>query len=1338
MTRSRTWRLSASVSPLALAVGVLLSVPALADPTGGSIVQASDAAANSIGGGAGAVVITQGSDRIAINWESFSIANGESVTFNQPDNQSIALNRVIGSGGTIPQSVIDGVMSSNGQVWLLNPSGIAFTSNANVDVGGLLATSADMDPATFIGLDPTTDTYAFTAGAGTVSNAGDLDSVGLMALVAPLVTNSGDLTSSHGDVLLGGAEAYRLKFVSTARNNGAAFDELLVTDFIIDTGSSAAGTGGDIVHQTSTGRSIGGRVIADASRVGGGAFLNMEGLVEAQDVGTLSGDVMLLGGVDITAGALGATATDALKTDNMTIVAPGTATALATAVTNGGGAGPLNSGGGGSETANVVLTATTGDITNAGNLKASAGAVTITAANGSIDVGDVEATGAITISGQDIDLTGTNRSVNATSGAVSLTATGGGANNISSSGVIDIDGDSVVLSGTTTGTSIDVDADNGTVTANTVIATAGSASIDATGNVNVDEVTATTTARVVSSAGAVDVGNVTGPGGITISGTDIDLTGTGGSVQSSSGAVAITATGGGASNISAAGAIDIDGDSVALSGVTTGTSIDIDADAGTVTANNVTATAGSASIDATGDIDVDNVSATTTVRVVSSAGAVDVGNVTGPGGVTLSGTDIDLTGAGGVLSATGGLLSVTASAGNTSAAGAISLTGNSIALTGPVVAGGVATLTSTTGTTSTTAVDITGTSVTTNGNVSGQTGVSLTATTGNVAANAGLSSASGPVVVLALNGDFDGTSAAGISGATGVSVTAQDIDLTGAVNGGTGTASLTATAGDISTPGLLDIDAGTIVLNGTVQAGTGIDLDASAGGITASGGNMTATAGTADLTATGTVDIQGITAPGNISVTGAIVNFAGTLASQADIFLTAVTGALTGSGTSAVTAPGGNLTARALGGAMTLNDVTIGGNLSAIGGSVTMTGTSTTGGSASLQALNGNVAIAGALNALGGVMLLEAPAGTAIINEIASSTDITLTVLDLDLTGTITAGDQFNLTSAGTGKTIIFGGSGGTDGVTLRRPQGFTLDAGELTRIIAAKLQFDGGNNDVALLDATFDPASLQSLVLGADSNARILAAGDVRGLPSLQLGFVDGAIQARPDIVFVSGSLGADSAGDRLQMVRIESARDIVIGTQKFLDTYELANGNLDLATLGEPNLGAFGGTRDHVFIAADQLRLYAPEEIVQLNTGTSLVGAGVVFGEATRGEATIEKAGAGPERVNLFGVVIDAAGQRVSSFEAGLEPNLIETGLTQNGELRLNLCVIGDSSSCSIAILREAQESARSRNSALSSLTNNVFFGFEDDEDDDDDEDDLGGVAGAGNEGLWGVGLP
>jgi filamentous hemagglutinin family protein len=1650
------------------------------------------------------VTINTGTDpRSVITWDSFNIDNGDTVIFNQLNNQSIALNKVT---GPLAQSTIDGILQSNGHVWILNPAGVAFGANANIDVGALLATTADIDNATFMATDPTTGTFTFTDAGGTgaiiVANGADLDTTGLLALVAPMVTNSGDLTSSHGDVLLGGAEAFRIKFASTARNNGAAFNELLVTDFIVDGGSSTVAAGGDVVHQTSTGRAIGGRVIADASRVGGGAFLNMEGLVEAQNVGTLSGDVMLLGGVDLSGGALGATATDAVKTDNMTIVAPGTATVQGTAVTIGSNAGPLSTGGGGSSTGSVAITATTGDATVAADIQATAGDISVQAANGNIDVGQLialgsidvsgrdidltngnatgvttvlrttngalsltatngdisksagivdidvgtnvtfsgNATGAtsawaidlipgtvtaddfnvqfvrigaagsvgvgnvtasqsaevistastlkvgnvssdnnITLSGTDVDLTGTGGSLQSTGGTVSVTATGGGANNISATGAIDIDADTVSLSGTTTGTIIDIDADNGTVTANAVTASAGVASVDATGNVDVDDVSATTMARVVSSTGAVDVGNVTGvggitvsgtdvdltgtggslqstsgtvsvsasgggvnnisatgaididgdvvaltgpvigtsididadngavtannvtatgtsvtidatgnidvddvtgtatgiarvvssggavdvgdvtgtlgvtisgtdvdltgtngkviaaggvtsitasgggvnnissagamdidgavvtisgatsavgnvditsaagttagdvsggsvvvvrsvagpvdvddvtatgtvqvvadanavdvgnvtgPGGITISGTDVDLTGTGGSLQSTGGIVSVTASGGGANNISAAGAIDIDADVVSLSGTTTGTSIDIDADNGTVTANAVTATGASVAIDATGDIDADNVSATTTVRVVSSAGAVDVGNVTGPAGVTISGTDIDLTGAGGSVQSANGATSLSATGGGAndiSAAGAMDIDGDSILLSGPVVAGGAVALTAdVTDISSGGVVNVTGTSVTVNGPVNGAGGVALSATTGSVSADSAVASAGGTVALSAVNGDIDVTS---VSGATGATFVAQDIDVTGSINAGAGPASLTATAGDISTPGLLDIDGGSISLTGTVQAGTGIDLDASTGGITATA-DMTATAGSADLRAVnGVISVQGVKAPDGISIVGAAVNYFGMLMTQGQVFLEAMTGALTGSGTSSVAAPNGGLTARALGGAATLNDVVIGGDLSLVGGSSTMTGTSTVGGTATLQALTGNVHVAGSVNATGGILLIEAPSGAAVINSIASNSDVSLVVLDLDLTGTISAGDQFNLTPAGTGRTIIIGGSGGTDGVTLRRPQGFTLDASEVTRIIASKLQINAGANDLALLDATFDPAALQSLFLGADANARIIAAGNVTGLPHLQLGFLDGATNARPGLILVSGALGRDTAADRLASLRLESSKDIVIGTQAFLDEFERAGGNLDLSMLGEPDLARFNGTQDHVFIAADQLRLFAPGEIVQLNTGTSFVGAGVVFGEAPAGEGTIVNTGGGPERVNLFGTVIRSTGERVTSFEAGLEPNLLGPGLSQNGELRLNLCVIGDSSSCSIAILREAQESARSRNSVLSSLTYSTSFGFEDDDDDDDEEEDLGGVAGSGNEGLWGVGLP
>lgn len=1685
--------LLAGASLAALAAG-----QAAAGPVNGVITNGAGPGANINAADPANVVVTQTSDRMAIQWDSFSIANGESVTFTQPGNQSIALNKVVGSGGPIPASVIDGVMQANGHVWLVNPSGIAFGANANVDVGGLLATTADINPGTFVASDPATDTFTFAGGGtGTVVNAGDIDAQGLVALVAPVVTNSGDLTSSHGDVLMAGAESFRLRFTSTPRNNGAPFNELLVTDFIIDGGSTTAAAGSDVVHQTATGRAVGGRVIANASRVGGGAFLNMEGLVEAQSVGATSGDVVLLGGSDITAGAIGATATDAVKTDNMTIVAPGTASVQGTAVTIGNGVGPLSTGGGVSSTGTVAITGTTGDVAISADIQATSGDLSVQAANGDIDVaeliaqgsidvsgrdidlangnttgattvlrtstgslsltataGDISKTGGIvdvdagtdvtlsgnvtgattawvidnvpgtvtaddfdiqflrigstgdigigdvtasqsaeaissggtlkvgnvssdnniTLSGTDVDLTGAGGSVQSTGGAVSITASGAGPNNISSTGAIDIDGDSVALTGPVTGTAIDIDADNGGVTADSLQATVTDVSIDATGDIDVDDVTALAHARVVSSAGAVDVGNVngntvtvsgtdvdlTGAGGIvqasgglasvaatggaghdvsaadalritgasvavtgdtaaqsirleatagglsagkatgstgavevtatgnidmddvsaatiarvessggavdvgnvggsagvTISGTDIDLTGTGGFVQAPGAAVSITASGGGGSNISSTGPIDIDGDSVALSGPLAGASVDIDAANGTVTGNAISATGGSVAVDATQGIDVDDVSATTTVHVASSTDSVDVGNVTGPGGVTLFGDDIDLTGAGGSVQAsggtvsitsrgggtatsgiagididgdavvlsgdmrtpgpitidadtgnistdaaiesTGGLVSIVATAGNallttvdaatsvlvraqnvtttgavtggtsavveatngnvnaggvvTGTAGQVTVTatngdvdlpgaqagttatiaGNDVDLTGPVSAGGAASVTASAGDISSAGtVDVTGSSVAVSGPVNGATGVVLTGTGGGVSADAALTSATGAVAVTA-TGDLDVTTAAG---ATGVTLSGADVDVTGPVNGGTGTATLTAATGDVSSTGTLDVDAAAISLGGTVTAGAGIDLDATNGGITATGA-LNAPAGAASLNAVEDVLLTALSALGDISIVADAIGFTGHLASQGQVFLNALTGNIAGTGS--VAAPAGNVTAVAPTGQARLNDVTGGGDLSVRGGTVLLTGTSVIGGKATLEALLGNVEVAGSLNALGGIMLIDAPSGSAVINRLVSDSEITFAVLDLDLNGSLSAGDKITLGSGASNTTIVLGGDGGTGGLVLRRPQGFTLDAAELSRIEVRELQFDARANDLALLDVAFDPALVDGVMLGADPASHIFAGGSVQGLGSLQLGFMDATRDARPELIFVSGALGRDTATGRLGSVRLESSGDIVIGTQAFREAFdrEKPAGGIHLADLAEPNLAGLGGVRDHVFITADKLQLVAPGEIAQLNTGTGASPRGIVI--RTTPDGTILPYGAGPERVNLFGVIIRPDGTRATSFDAGLEDGLLAPGLFQHGELRFNLCVIGDSTSCSNAILREAQESARSRNSDLSSLTNTTALGFERNEfEDEEEESDLGGVAGAGNEGLWGVGL-
>ena len=97
------------------------------------------------------VTVDQSSQRAVIDWVSFSIGSGGSVTINQPNAQSVLLNRVVGSPafGFIPQSVIEGSLSANGRVFLLNPSGTVIGAGAQINVGGLLVSSLDVQDTSF-------------------------------------------------------------------------------------------------------------------------------------------------------------------------------------------------------------------------------------------------------------------------------------------------------------------------------------------------------------------------------------------------------------------------------------------------------------------------------------------------------------------------------------------------------------------------------------------------------------------------------------------------------------------------------------------------------------------------------------------------------------------------------------------------------------------------------------------------------------------------------------------------------------------------------------------------------------------------------------------------------------------------------------------------------------------------------------------------------------------------------------------------------------------------------------------------------------------------------------
>ncbi len=267
--RQRTSGLAAWSTVALLAAGF-----AHATPSGGEI----SAGAGSISEAAGALTIDQSSTKLAIDWRSFSIGAGESVTFNQPSAQSIALNRIL---GTDP-SVILGNLSANGQIFLLNPNGVLFGAGAQVDVGGIVASTLGLSNADFLA-----GRYTFGGpdGAGAaVLNQGQINAGngGYVLFAGQEVINDGVISARFGMVGLGAGAQVTMNLAGSA-----------LVGFSVDKAAVAALAAN---HQLIA--ADGGAVILSSRAKDAllSTVLNNDGIVEARSVSDSNGVIRLDGG----------------------------------------------------------------------------------------------------------------------------------------------------------------------------------------------------------------------------------------------------------------------------------------------------------------------------------------------------------------------------------------------------------------------------------------------------------------------------------------------------------------------------------------------------------------------------------------------------------------------------------------------------------------------------------------------------------------------------------------------------------------------------------------------------------------------------------------------------------------------------------------------------------------------------------------------------------------------------------------------------------------------------------------------------------------------------------
>jgi len=313
LTPMRPWRAAALVA--AAGTSAALAGPAV-NPTGVASGSAEFSPAGS------SLTITA-SDGAIINYSRFDVAAGESVRFVQPGAEARVLNRV----NSVDPTHINGSLSANGVVYLVNPSGVVFGPSSVISAAGVVAAAANLSDADFLaGVD------RFAATGGVVSNHGVIQADRLVHLVGSRVENLGSIVAPEGVVSMSaGDEVYlategsRLMVRAGGGSPAAPAQADVVHEGSIDAGETLFTTG-DLYSIALGGETRSGRVAAsggdvvveggavDASREGGGGEVELTGRtvfvgegseVRADALGTGDGGSVIIK-ADEAAGVFGA------------------------------------------------------------------------------------------------------------------------------------------------------------------------------------------------------------------------------------------------------------------------------------------------------------------------------------------------------------------------------------------------------------------------------------------------------------------------------------------------------------------------------------------------------------------------------------------------------------------------------------------------------------------------------------------------------------------------------------------------------------------------------------------------------------------------------------------------------------------------------------------------------------------------------------------------------------------------------------------------------------------------------------------------------------------------
>jgi filamentous hemagglutinin family protein len=221
--------------------------------------------------------IHQSTDKAVIDWRDFDIKHGDTKQFQVPSAQSITLNRVRSDYATR----IDGNLISNGNVIVMNQHGVIFGQTANVDVNGLLVTTADIDNDAFM---RGTNRFDFNIPgnpSSMIANHGRItvQEAGLAGFVAPHLINSGIITARLGKIILATGDTLTLD---------------LYGDKLMEVGISDA-VKSQLIMNTRTLDALGGTILmtTSAAQTVVNSLIINTGALSAQSVGSKNGEIVI-------------------------------------------------------------------------------------------------------------------------------------------------------------------------------------------------------------------------------------------------------------------------------------------------------------------------------------------------------------------------------------------------------------------------------------------------------------------------------------------------------------------------------------------------------------------------------------------------------------------------------------------------------------------------------------------------------------------------------------------------------------------------------------------------------------------------------------------------------------------------------------------------------------------------------------------------------------------------------------------------------------------------------------------------------------------------------------